>query len=180
MSNAARKKLEEGLEASLAPVREEAPDAYREAVDLLWRFADKVAAAVNPEEGVKAEVKVVLGHLVNQGQEHRIAIRAPEIGLSDFLLRAFVPSEGYPVVLDLFSEGDRVCADEDALVAALIEASGHPAMRQRLASIRNVLTDESVRGERKVVGTVKRPAAKSTAGTAKRGAKEVPSKPGKR
>ncbi|MFT3774000.1 MAG: hypothetical protein QM820_52210 [Minicystis sp.] len=177
--NAARKKLESALDKSLAPVKEQAAGAYHEVVDLLRGFADKVAAAVNSGGGAVADVKLELGHLVNQGQEHRVVIRAPEIGLSDYLLRAFVPPDGYPVVLDLLSEGDRVCDDADGLVAALVELSELAATQQRLAVIRSALADESLRGERKVVGVVRKPAVKSTKGTAKRGAHTATSKGGK-
>jgi hypothetical protein len=153
-----RKKLVDGLKKSFAPVREQTNERYREAVDLLHAFAEQVAELINQPGGGTAEVKVELGHLVNQGQEHRIAIRAPEIGMSDYVLRAFVPPDGYPVVLDAFSEADRACATAESLVATLVELSAQPSMRQQLAAIRSALVDESVRGERKVVGEVSKPA----------------------
>jgi hypothetical protein len=150
-ANAQRKKLVDGLKKSFAPVKEQATDRYREAVDLLHAFAEQVSELINQPDGVRAEVKVELGHLVNQGQEHRVAIRAPEIGLSDYVLRAFVPFDGYPVVLDMFEEGDRLCQSSETLVAALVELSRQPTMQQRLAAIRSALADESVRGPRRKV-----------------------------
>jgi hypothetical protein len=150
-ASAQRKKLVDGLKKSFAPVKERTTDRYREAVDLLRAFAEQVAELINQPNGIKAEVKVDLGHLVNQGQEHRVAIRATEIGLSDYVLRAFIPFDGYPVVLDVFEESDRVCASAESLVAALVELSGQPAMQQRLAAIRSSLADESLRGPRKKI-----------------------------
>jgi hypothetical protein len=119
------------LKDSFAPVKEQAGEGYREAVDLLHAFAEQAAETVNPPKGARAEVKVELGHLVHQGQEHRIAIRAEAIGLSDYLLRAFVPFEGYPVVLDVFSQGDRTCKTSSALVEALVAVSRDPEMQKR-------------------------------------------------
>ena len=148
-ASAQRKKLVEGLKKSFAPVKEQTTDRYREAVDLLRAFAEQVAELINQPSGGQAEVKVELGHLVNQGQEHRIAIRATEIGLSDYVLRAFIPVDGYPVVLDMFEESDRVCASAESLIAALVELSAQPSMQQRLAAIRSSLADESLRGPRR-------------------------------
>ena len=130
-------------------MKDQTTDRYLEAVDLLHAFTEQVAHLINQPRGVKAEVKVELGHLVNQGQEHRVAIRATGIGLSDYVLRAFVPADGYPVMLDMFEETDRACADAESLVAALVELSEKPAMRQRLAAIRSALADESLRGPRR-------------------------------
>ena len=141
-----RKKLVDQLKKSFAPAKKQATDRYREAVDLLHAFGEQVAELINPTTEVQAEVKVELGHLVNQGQEHRVVIRATEIGLSDYVLRAFVPFDGYPVVLDMFEEVDRVCESVESLVAALVELSRKPAMQQRLATIRSLLEDESLRG----------------------------------
>jgi hypothetical protein len=164
MSSAAkdpRKKLIDGLKSSFAPVKEQAIDRYREAVDLLHAFAEQVAELLKPPGGVAAEVKVKLGHQVDQGQEYRVVIRAPEIGLSDYLVRAFVPFDGYPVMLDMFEEADRQCDTAESLVAALVELSRRPAMQQRLAAIRGALADESLRGERKVVRDLAKPAGRA-------------------
>lgn len=153
-----RKKLVDGLKKSFAPVKEQTTDRYREAVDLLHAFAEQVAELINQPNGARAEIKVELGHLVSQGQEHRVAIRAPEIGLSNYVLRAFVPFDGYPVVLDMFEEGDRSCGSAESLVAALVELSRQPAMQQRLAAIRSALADESLRGPRRKIDLPVKPA----------------------
>lgn len=161
-ANDQRKKLVAGLKKSFAPVREQTTDRYREAVDLLHAFAEQVAELIKQPDGITAEVKVELGHLVTHGQEHRVAIRAPKIGLSDYLLRAFVPLAGYPVTLDMFEETDRRCDTAESLVAALVELSGQPAMQQRLAAIRSTLADESLRGEPSQVRAPVKPAKRST------------------
>jgi hypothetical protein len=132
-----------------------------------------VAGVLNQPGGIPAEVKVELGHLVTQGQEHRVAIRAPEVGLSDYLLRAFIPPGGYPVVLDMFAEGDRLCDAPESLVAALVELSEQPAMQQRLTSIRSVLSDESLRPER---GRAPAQPLKAQAKRASRGGPTLPIK----
>lgn len=161
MSNAAndpRQKLVAELKKSFAPLKEQTGDGVSEAVDLLHAFAEQVAESIRSSAGVAAEVKVELGHLVNSGQEYRVVIRAPQIGLSDYLVRAFVPGGEYPVMLDVFEESDRRCDDAESLVAALVELSSHAAMQQRLAAIRRALADESVRGGRKRVKPPPKPA----------------------
>lgn len=161
MSNAAkdpRQKLVAELKKSFAPVKDQADKGVSEAVDLLHAFAEQVDELIRSPDGVAAEVKVELGHLVNSGQEYRVVIRAPAIGLSDYLVRAFVPGGGYPVMLDVFEESDRRCDSAESLIAALVDLSSHAAMQQRLAAIRRALADKSLRGGRKKGSPLPKPA----------------------
>lgn len=167
------KRLHAELRESLAHVKEEASEGYQETVALLRGFAGEVAAALNAPGAVQAQVTVELGHLVSDGQEHRIVIRAPDIGLSDFLLRAFVPPGGVPVVLDAYAEGEQRCASRQQLVEELVAFSRKPEVRDRLIAIRTILADASLRAERKAAGQVKArtPAARAAGKGPKRAVK---------
>lgn len=153
-----RKKLVEELEASFAPVRKQASEAYRQAAGLVHAFAEQVDKTIRTTGRVSAKVTVELGHLVNAGQEHRVVIRANKIGLVDHLLRAFIPADGYPVTLDAFEETDLRCETADELVKNLVLVSQEPAMRQRLAAIRSALADQSLQSEHTRVAKAAHPA----------------------
>lgn len=135
----ARTKLKAELEQSLRPVRERNNTIV--AVDLLRDFAQQVANSIGTSE---AKVTVELGHLVNLGQEYRVVIRAPQLHLVDILLRTFIPLDGFPVVVDMFAEGEMSCKDEDALVEALVSLSKQSAVRERLTNIRQALLDSDL------------------------------------
>jgi hypothetical protein len=139
----ARTRLEKQLEKSLSPLKREHDDDV--AVDLLHGFAQQVSKLLNQPSSngatVGASVTVELGHLVNQGQEYRVVVRASKINLVDILLRAFIPMDGFPVILDMFSAGEASSASEDELVSALVEVSQQTALRERLANIRRALRD---------------------------------------
>lgn len=139
----ARTRLEKQLEKSLSPLKREHEDAV--AVDLLHGFAQQISKLLNPQTGnvpaTNANVTVELGHLVNQGQEYRVVVRAPKINLVDILLRAFIPMDGFPVYLDMFAEGDASCTSEDELVIALVKVTEQRELRERLANIRRALRD---------------------------------------
>jgi hypothetical protein len=124
----------------LQPLKDKNDNAV--AVDLLRAFAQQVASLINTGG---ASVGVELGHLVNQGQEYRVVVRAPQIHLVDILLRAFIPIDGFPVVLDMFAQGETSCASEDDLVKALVGVSKQPEVRQRLTNIRQALLDPDLR-----------------------------------
>jgi hypothetical protein len=138
----ARTRLEKELEKSLQPLRRQNDSAV--AVDLLRAFAQQVAKLIDTGG---ASVGVELGHLVNQGQEYRVVVRAPQIHLVDILLRAFIPIDGFPVVVDMFAQGETSCASEDDLVKALVDVSKQPAVRERLTNIRQALLDPELRDD---------------------------------
>lgn len=58
----------------------------------------------------KLDATITVGYPLRMGVEHRVSL--PGRGI---FFRAFIPESDYPVELDLFSEGDRVCKDEEDL-----------------------------------------------------------------
>jgi hypothetical protein len=100
-------------------------------------------------------VNVERGHVVNMGVEHRVVINAPEAGISDVLLRAYLPVDGLPVTLDTLGDEDQECKSHEELVQALVAIPRHPAIAARLRIIRQVLGDPALQQAAKVVATVK-------------------------
>lgn len=163
-----RTKLVSELEQSLAPIKNQTTAHYQEVIDLLRAFAEQVEKLINGSKEGGAEVSIELGHLLEQGQEHRVVVRAPSVGFSDYLLRAFIPPQGYPVVLDVLAEADHTCATAGALVAALVEHSRQPDLQRQLAAVRGMLAavpkqPKAIRG-----GAAPRRSKRSTKVTSKR------------
>src|SRR5258708_7933336 len=131
MANRLQVELVSGLKASLAESTEP-PDAYAQALELLRAFADEVRSSLSA--GAKASlagltVDVERGHLVNDGVEQRVVIKAPLAGISDVLLRAYVPVDGLPIKLDAFGDEDQVCKSREELVKALVDLPRHPDIK---------------------------------------------------
>ncbi len=163
-----RTKLVSELEQSLAPIKNQTTVHYQEVLDLLRAFAEQVEKLINGSKGVGAEVSIELGHLLDQGHEHRVVVRAPSVGFSDYLLRAFIPPQGYPVTLDVLAEVDRSCDGPDALVGALVELSKQPDLQRQLATIRGMLAAEPERPKATSGGVAER--------RSKRGANVTPTR----
>lgn len=134
-------------------------DAYKESKQTLEDFASKLEEFVNRGSPVRAEVGLEVGHLVDFGQEHRVVVRAPAIGLKDYLLRAYINFEG-EVTIDTLVDDHVQFRNAADLVRGLIDMMKKPDMNRRLVLIRQLLQDESVRGPRPVVPRSKRSASR--------------------
>ncbi len=128
-----RKKLADGLAKALAPAQDPPTPKYLEIRELLNDFAHQLQDLI----GVGVTVTVDVGYFVSKGQEHRLAIRAPSLGFSDYILRAFIPLKGYPVELDVFEETDTICRNADDLVSALIGFTKKKHVQTQLTALRN-------------------------------------------
>jgi hypothetical protein len=142
-----RAELREALEDT--EVRADAE--YHEVLRLLGGFAEQVSEFLNAPDRTKANVSLEVGHVVELGQEYRVVVAGPEIGLKDYLLRAYVPADGYPVTLEYLAEEEKRCDNEEQLVAALVAAIRHEHMRSRLLALRQALSDETLRGGRRTI-----------------------------
>jgi hypothetical protein len=150
-NKATLEQMDEELEQVLTQTAAQSKVGYGEALALLKSVADRLAKFLNGPGRTEATVGLELGHAVSQGQEYRMVIHASSIGLKDYLLRAYVPSLGFPVVLDYLSEEPRRYDTQENLSAALVEMIKHPQMMARLLAIQQVLSDETLRGERREV-----------------------------
>jgi hypothetical protein len=143
-TNAPLRQLVTELRQALAEAERRPGEGYQEAVGLLHGFAGQVAEFLNGEGRAPAEVVVELGHVVEQGQEHQVVVRAPAIGLQDYLLRAYVPFDGFPVTLDTFGDEDRQASSPEALVRELVALMRRDDMVKRLLVHRQALGDPSL------------------------------------
>lgn len=105
----------------------------REVFDLLRAFADEVSDAIGQPSSA---VALHLGALVRDGQEYRVVIDLPKHQYKDYLIRAYVPSDGYPIALDTTSDDMVVCKDAKALIARLVSFVKEPYTQERLRSVR--------------------------------------------
>jgi hypothetical protein len=154
-SNQALQHLMSELQQALGETEVRAEAEYKQVLQLLRAFTVEVSAFLSGPNLTKTEVTLELGHAVELGQEYRVVVAASAIGLQDFLLRAFVPADGYPVTLDYAGGPEVRCESEDKLVAELVNAIRSTAIQSRLLAIRQALSDETLRGERRIVGTPK-------------------------
>ena len=69
------------------------------------------------------------------GRQLNVVVRIDSIQFRDVLFRAYVPSSGFPVSLDLFGENVRTCQDEKELRAAILEFIGRKDVSLRIREL---------------------------------------------
>ncbi len=109
--------------------------SYQEVVKKLRVLATAVEASLSPGA---VEVRLEAGHRVNLGQQYSMVVRVPKEGLRDVLLRAYVPSDGFPVTLDLFEDDHPKCLTLAELENTILTFLGHRDVRQRLLEVKDV------------------------------------------
>jgi hypothetical protein len=154
-SNDFKDRLRKGLES----VEKRDHDQFREVVAMLRDTASVIREFLQKGgQGASVSVDVVPGHLVNAGREHRIVVRAPSHGVSDYLLRAYIPTDGYPVVLDSVDEEDVEYPTSQKLQQALVKLVKEPWFQERLSGLREVLREpQQVAEAREVASGSQRP-----------------------
>ena len=108
---------------------------FNEAVQKLRSLAAALEASLVPSA---IEVRVEAGHRVNLGQQYSFVVRVPKAGIRDVLLRAYVPTDGFPVTLDLFDDDHPKCMDIDQLEATILRFLGHADVKQRLLEVKDI------------------------------------------
>ncbi len=117
----------------LAPsIRDEPYDAAKKALD------QTVASIGEALERPTLMVTVEPGHLVNMGQQFNILTEIPTRQFRDVLFRAYIPTDGWPVSLDLFDDDFVLCSDEAALEGAIVDFVRRPEIRQRLLTLKEL------------------------------------------
>lgn len=133
----ADQELNKKIAAVLKDERGAAPTAHDQVVSKLRDLAAGIEASLTPGTGT-IEVRIEPGYRVNLGQQYSFVFRIPKAGFRDVLLRAYVPPGGFPVSLDLFEDNRPQCATLEALEDAIIGFLGHPDVKQRLLSLKDV------------------------------------------
>jgi hypothetical protein len=107
-------------------------EAYQEAYDMLSTAAQAIEEVGIVNGGM---ITVEPGHLVNLGQQYNVVLSIPGKSFRDVLFRAYMPTNGFPVTLDLFGEDPVTCDTSDALEVELVRfAQEH--VSSRLAMLR--------------------------------------------
>lgn len=119
------------------------PVPRSEAVDVLDELADAIKRNVfGGMENV--QVGLAPGFTVNMGQQYKVVVRVLEDrddqfpSYTDILVRTYVPSAGYPVVIDAFGEEKARCFSRAELEAELKKLLKHPDLRLRLESLKTL------------------------------------------
>lgn len=97
-------------------------------VEVLDEFCDGVREATSNVVFCRRE----RGFLTNQGQEYRIIIRSESTPYDQILLRAYVPLNGWDVILDLYDDNPKICADETTLRRELENFLEEPTTRETI------------------------------------------------
>jgi len=106
------------IRAELA--REEAvPAEVTEAKAALDGAARGIGAFI-AEQFDQAQVTVEPGHRTRLGQQYNVVLRLLAQNFRDVMFRAYIPTTGFPVSLDLFGEDVTVCPDRARLEQELL------------------------------------------------------------
>ena len=131
MNKSFAERLSEDLGKAQKP---EFDQAYAE----LRGIAEGICAAVSKgKPGL--EVTLEPGYTTNLGQQFRLRLAVPTRNWSETLLRAYLPSEGFPVNLDLGDETPVACADKQALDDAVLRFMRKPEIANRMSIVRDML-----------------------------------------
>lgn len=119
--------------------RPAASSGYEEALKKLR----EIASGIEESLGDPFVARIEPGYRVNQGQQFKLAIRLKDPEFSDFLFRAYVPPDGFPVTLDLFGDEHPACADVSELEAKLLEFLGKAEVVQRIDALRDLVARQA-------------------------------------
>ncbi len=131
----ADEELNKKVAAVLKDERATVPTDYDRVLRKLRDLAVAIEASLKPGT---IEVRVEPGYRVNLGQQYRFVFRIPKVDYRDVLLRAYVPTGGLPVSLDLFDDKHPECRTVEELEAALIAFLRHPDVKQRLLELKDI------------------------------------------
>lgn len=110
-------------------------DRFKQAVGKLRELAEAVESSFAADT---VRVHVEAGHRVNYGQQYSFVLYVDKARLRDVLFRAYVPTDGSPVTLDLFDGEQHECANIEELETKVLEFFKHKDVRARLLEIRQL------------------------------------------
>jgi hypothetical protein len=92
-------------------------DPYSTSYEWLKEIARSIEGQLN--SGLPEPESIVVdlepGFQANIGQQLRVVIRIPKKQFRDTLFRAYIPTDGLPIYLDLYSEEPEQCASREEL-----------------------------------------------------------------
>lgn len=132
MNKTFTEQLSESLGKAQAPEFQAAYKALRE-------IADGIQQVVSNGKSGQLEVSLEPGHVTNIGQQFRLRLRVPARKWEETLLRAYVPSGGFPVKLDLGKEDLVPTGNATELQQTVLDFLKTPEIDSRLTSVRELL-----------------------------------------
>jgi len=112
---------------------------FGQAYKALREIAEGIREALS--KGAAGQLDVVLepGYVTNLGQQYRLRLGIPARKWEETLLRAYIPSEGFPIKLDLGDEEPVTCGDRKQLDDAVLRFMKKPEVANRMSTVREML-----------------------------------------
>ena len=121
-------KFEDVLFAALQKEQAKEPISPQQSLSIL----KELCKGVEESPGGKVLCRLERGYLVNDGQEWRPMIQATGGGPSYVLLRAYVPSSGWPAKLSLYDGPMKRCETEGELRSKLEDFLKGPSVVEQI------------------------------------------------
>lgn len=113
---------------------------FRKAYNALENVARGIRDTLrSPGSQHNLDVELEPGYITNLGQQFRLRLSIPTRKWQDTLLRAYIPTDGFPVRLDLGEEEPVTCADQGEIERAVLGFLTRPEIDGRLTIVRDLL-----------------------------------------
>lgn len=132
MSKSFADRLSDELENAQQPEYDRAYRALRDIAEGIREFVDKSKTG-------QLDVDLEPGYVTNLGQQFRLCLGIPTRKWGETLLRAYIPSDGFPVKLDLGDEESVSCGNKQELDDAVLRFMKKPEITNRMSTVRELL-----------------------------------------
>lgn len=113
-----------------------ASDPYGQTYEEIKSIAESIQRKLNDGlTGDPIQVEIEPGFKASLGQQLRINVRIPQKQYRDTLFRAYVPTTGFPISLDLYGENPEECNNAQELQTKVLGFLKQT--KERMASYRN-------------------------------------------
>ena len=110
-----------------------------QAYKALHDVAQGICEALSKDKSAQLDVELEPGFMTNLGQQYRLRLRIPARKWEETLLRAYIPSGGFPVSLDLGDEQPEACDDKSQLDESILRFMNRPEIAHRMSIISDLL-----------------------------------------
>lgn len=95
-----------------------------------------VAEAIEEEySDAKIKIGIEPGFTSNLGRQMNLVMRIKPISFREVLFRAYIPTAGFPVQLDLFGEDLQSCTDKDELQEQILDFLQRDDVSQKIHAL---------------------------------------------
>src|ERR1700693_109849 len=111
-------------------------DPYSKSYEGLKQIVGSIERKLNDGlQGALTKVEMEPGFQANMGQQLRVNVRIPSKHFRDTLFRAYVPTDGLPIHLDLYGEVPARCDNLQEVQQEVLDFIGR--IKDRMASYRD-------------------------------------------